>query len=258
MANRGSKRTASATQAGDTPRREPGLQRREFDYPRVRLSPATKLVLDAFSKAGITFDPNKKTDAGLLHRMQLDCKMYAKDAALAVVPPHYRSQDKDSRLATERLMSKLKEVWSAILLCEEQAERADIPAMKQNVALTVKENLYQLPGSDHDHFGAFIYMIDDLEWAAAHALDVGIRAAHGKSNTLFQYRAFVRELYYFWKAKKSEIGVYKSGGRWTGPFIELVERCEELLPAYLRPPSELARGKRVARAIEAHKKANAS
>jgi len=182
----------------------------------------------------------------------------AKAKAKESVQSRFRVQDKTSRLVTERLVSKLKEVWSLILLCEQQAERADIPPMKQNVALTVRENLSELRGSNGDHFRDFIYMIEDLEWAAAQALEVGIYAPHGKSNTLFQYTALVRGLYEFWRAKKSHAGVYKSGGCYIGPFVDLVERCEELLHVNLRSPSADARGKRVARAIGLLKKTKPS
>ena len=58
--------------------------------------------------------------------------------------------------------------------------------------------------------------------------------------------------------EKSRIGVYKSGGFYTGPFVELVERCEELLSPNLKPPSANARGIRVARAIGVDKKAKPS
>src|SRR5262249_37178434 len=128
--------------------------------------------------------------------------------------------------------------------------------MKQNVALRVREELYQLQTIwktrrvlDHDHLRwmeEFVCMIRDLEWSITRALELGIHSPHGKSETLFGYTAFVRGLYEFWIAKKSQIGVYQSGGRYTGSFVKLVEMCEELLPAYLKPPSEDARGRRVA------------
>jgi hypothetical protein len=236
---------------------------------------AIQLVLDAFSKAEITFDPRNETDAKWLEILKM---RYGLGADGFISPnggllttysaPRLRIQDKKSRLATERLLSKLAEVRSAILLCEKEAERGDLPDRKQNVALRVREELYRLQTiwkrqrvrvEDHEHsqwIEGFIDKIDDLGWSAAQALEVGVHAPHGKSNTMFPYTIFVRVLYEVWTAKKSTIGVYKSGGRWTGPFVEVVERCEELVPIDLRPPSANARGKRVARAIGAHKQEN--
>jgi hypothetical protein len=227
-----------------------------FGYPVIE-SPATKLVLDAFSKAGITFDPNHEIDAQW--RLILDARFESYDASVTMpVPPRSRIQDKNSRLATEHLLSKLREVRSAVLLCEQEAERP-VSTVKQNVALRVREELFQLqivwkpePVAGHDHFqwiASFVSMIDDLEGSAVHALKVGIHAPHGKSKLLVAYTVFVRGLYELWMVKKSDIGVYKSGGRYTGPFVELVERCEQLLSPDLKPPSVDARGKRVARAI---------
>jgi hypothetical protein len=256
---------------GSKPRRQIGAVSIETRrYPKrianakqAAPSRATKLVLDAFSKAKLTFDPSNKTDAQWLMVLQARYDLHELPAT-ASVAPRLRIQDKNSRLATEHLLSKLREIRSAVLLCEQEAERVDIPAMKQNVALRVREELYQLQTiwktkrvSGHDHaqwIGDFVGMIDDLEWSAAQALEVGIHAPHGKSNLLVSYTTFVRGLYELWRAKTSLIGVYKSGGHYTGPFVELVERCEELLSPDVKPPSANARGKRVARAIGVHKK----
>jgi hypothetical protein len=271
MGKRRSKRTANAKQVA--PSHDPNETYAEY-RSRVGPSPSVKLVVDALNKAGITFDPANENDAQWLYFLEVKYETYdpfvRNDGSIAPRSawPRFLIQDKNSRLATECLLSKLGELLSAILLCEQEADRTDIPAMKLNVALRVREELYQLqtiwsrqPNYDHDHsrwIENFIDMIKALEWSADHALEMGVRAPHGKSNTLFEYTLFVRGLYDFWTAKKSQIGVYQSGGRWTGPFVELVERCEELLPAELRPPSAEARGKRVARAIGAHKKAKAS
>jgi hypothetical protein len=253
--------------------------KRPVNATQVDSSRAIKLVLDALSKSGIAFDPKNERDAQWLEILEMRYDLIGglvspNDGLLSTYSaPRFRIQDKNSRLATEHLLSKLAEARSAVLLCEKEAERGDLPARKQNVALRVREELYQLQtiwkrqrvrAEDHEHsrwIEDFIDKIDDLAWSATKAIEFGVYAPHGKSNTLFQYTLFVRELYEFWTAKKSTIGVYKSGGCWTGPFVEIVERCEELVSIDLRPPSAEARGKRVARAIGvlgAHKKANAS
>jgi len=124
---------------------------------------------------------------------------------------------------------------------------------KLNVALNMREQLIELY-ENAKCIDNFIGLMDDLEWAADSALKTGVQASRGKSNIVAEYTIFVRGLYDFWAAKKSTIGVYKGGGHWTGPFVELIARCEEILPPYLRPPSANARGERVARAIGADKK----
>jgi hypothetical protein len=182
--------------------------------------------------------------------------------------PRSRIQDMKSRFATERVLSEVRKFRSAFLLLKQETERDDIPSVKLNVALNMVANLTELYKEDEyetstdediaDWIAEFIDLLNDVEWAAAHALKAGVHAPHGKSNMLIEYTIFVRGLYDFWMAKKSEVGVYKSGGCWTGPFVELVERCEELLPPSLRPPSANARGKRVARAVGALKRAKAS
>jgi hypothetical protein len=166
--------------------------------------------------------------------------------------PRNRIQDVKSRLATERVLSKVKELRSAFLLLKKETARDEIPSVKLNVALNMMAQLIAL-NDDYkdtaDWIADFIDLLNDVEWAAGCALRLGVRAPHGRSNTLAEYRIFVRGLYDFWRAKKSEVGVYMSGGRYTGPFVELVERCEELLSPDLKPPSANARGKRVERAI---------
>jgi hypothetical protein len=223
-----------------------------------------EFVLDAFSKVGIIFDPENETDAKWLEALKQRYTL----VPIALYGPHFRIQDKKSRLATEQLLLKLEEVRSALLLCEKEAERGDLPNRKQNVALRVKRELYELQtiwkrvrAEDYEQsqwIKDFNVKIDELSWSAACALNVGVYTPHGRSKILLEYTFFVHRLYDFWRAKESTIGVYKSGGRWTGPFVEVVEKCEELIPIDLRPPSANARGKRVARAIGAHKKANPS
>jgi hypothetical protein len=242
--------------------------RQELIWPDNQLTTGdanVQLVLDAFSKVGITFDPSNKIDAQWLTLLG----RYS-SPAMPDPSPRFRIQDKRSRLSTQRLLSALKEVRSAVLLCEQEAERTDIPVTKQNVALRVKEELDDLqlawkepservPNYDHSRWiRDFICKIDDLEMSASCAIGVGIHAPHGKSNILVEYTIFVRGLYEFWSAKTSEIGVYKLGGNYTGPFVKVVERCEELLSPDLRPPTENARGKRVARALGVHKNRKAS
>jgi hypothetical protein len=277
MAKRKSKRISTANQAAPSfqtyrypkPKITPSFHTSPYPKPKTFIEPppsrVVKLVLDAFNKAGITFDPKNEVDAQWLFVIETKYATYDHGPDLW---PSQKIQDAKSRLVTERLLSALREVGSAILLVEKEAERNDIPVLKQNVALRVREELLQLQTiwrdpSDFDHthlqwMQNFVGMIRDLEWSAARALEKGIHAPHGKSKTLAQYTFFVRGLYDLWAAKTSQIGVYKSGGRYIGPFVEIVERSEELLPSELKPPSAEARGKRVARAIGVHKRAKPS
>jgi hypothetical protein len=309
MGKRRSKRTANAKQAAlsrdpdNTVRRpiswieseEYGLQingtpppqygspapndRESYAQWRLRVGPSNreKLVLDALSKAGVTFDPSNSIDAQWLkilhHRYDegWDPPTGGNRRASSISFmsfPRSRIQDTKSRFATERVLSEVRKLRSAFLLLKQEIERDDIPSVKLNVALNMVANLTERYKEDEyetstdediaDWIAGFNDLLNDVEWAAALALKAGVHAPHGKSNMLIEYTIFVRGLYDFWTAKKSQVGVYKSGGRWTGPFVELVEKCEELLSPRLRPPSANARGKRVARAIGAHKKANPS
>jgi hypothetical protein len=285
MAKRKSKRISTANQAAPSfqtyrypkPKITPSFHTSPYPKPKTIIEPppsrAVKLVLDAFNKAGISFDPSNKADADWLAVLEARFAHYD-DPVLSSLPfPGHTVQDGKSRRAVECLLSALKKLRSAILFVKKEAARADIPAAKQNVALNVLTGIPVLdedpspwlPNLDDDtpvnHWEAiqnFENMLTDLEWSTGRALQRGIHASHGKSKTLVEYMVFISWLYDLWAAKKSQIGAYKSGGRYTGPFVQLVERCEELLPSDLRPPSADARGKRVARAIGVHKKAKPS
>ncbi len=183
--------------------------------------------------------------------------------------PVDKGQENTSRVAVESVLQALLALKSAIEELEHQAARTDTPTHKANVAKRVRSEAEMLQKvwkkrkvRVYDHarwMKKFKDMADDLAWSAAQALEHGINPGHGRSKTIFPYQMFVRRLYKVWCLKRSDRGVYMSGGLYQGKFVDLLEACEELLlPAALKPPSSKARGERIARAIGLVKSPNRS
>jgi hypothetical protein len=155
MGKRRSKRTANAKQAAP-------LDNETYAEWRSRVGPSNreKLVLDALSKAGITFDPSNSIDAQWLellhHRYDdgLDPPMEgdtrASSNASFMSFRRSRIQDTKSRFATERVLSKVRELRSAFLLLKQEIERDDIPSVKLNVALNMLAQLIGLYKEDYE------------------------------------------------------------------------------------------------------------
>lgn len=86
--------------------------------------------------------------------------------------------------------------------------------------------------------------------AAEQALTTGTATRKGRPPRLV-YHQFVDRLASVWAAKRNDPGYRVDGDSYSGPFIDLVEDCQSLLPAELQAPTTSEVANRVATAAPA-------
>lgn len=190
-----------------------------------------KVLREAFAAAGVKLETEDDPSIREL-------------ASWAVIVPEYLvHQDSDSRKLLEVVRDTANDLRLAIAAV---AERADEPGSGLNVRAVNICDYTSVPLLEET---ALLCL--QLELHAESVLKIGRRPGRGQP-PLLAYYAFVRRLHELYMERRQSPagkGFYEKGGTGQGPFVDLVEAAQRILPVAMRLRERSTIGNRVLQAF---------
>lgn len=166
------------------------------------------------------------------------------------IDDEHRHQSVESRkitLAVEKAAGDLLEALHAA------REHAGVDDAEHIIDSSEDTNVCENILSDKDDWDEYYWSILRLSYCADQALKQGRIKSRGRP-TLLSYQAFIKNLYDFYAAAAAECelprkGYYEKNGEFSGPFVDLVERAQAILPLHMRLRERSTIGNRIVAAL---------